>query len=457
MFEKVLIANRGEIALRIIRACKELGLKTIAIYSEADIDSLHVHLADEAICIGSPPATESYLRADRILAAAEITNADAIHPGYGLLSENSKFADQCRSCHITFVGPSAKTIALMGDKASAKAVARKAKVPTIPGNSGFIEDEKEGLKIAQKIGFPILLKAAAGGGGKGMRLVHTETVFAKELGIARVEAERNFGNGALYLEKFIENPRHIEFQILADGLGNVVHLGERDCSIQRRYQKLVEEAPSPSLGPALRQKMGEAAVRIAKECNYENAGTIEFLVDASGNFYFMEMNTRIQVEHGVSEEITGIDLVQWQLRIARGDPLTFTQKDIRIQGHAIECRVNAEDPSKNFAPQPGKISLYYSPGGYGIRIDSHAYGGYCVPPYYDSMIGKIIVHGQNRDAAIRRMDQALSEYIIRGLVTNIAYQRAIIRDPIFQSGAISTRFIEAFNERMPKEPSGKTL
>ncbi|MDR0428592.1 MAG: acetyl-CoA carboxylase biotin carboxylase subunit [Puniceicoccales bacterium] len=450
MFEKILIANRGEIALRIIRAAKELGLKTIAVYSEADINSLHVHLADEAICIGPPSPAESYLRSDRILAAAEITNADAIHPGYGFLSENARFADLCRSCHITFVGPSPRTIALMGDKASAKAVAKKAKVPTIPGSNGIIENEYEGLKFAKKIGFPVLLKAAAGGGGKGMRLVHTEVAFSKDFGIARGEAEKNFGNGALYLEKFLENPRHIEFQVLADGCGNVVHLGERDCSIQRRYQKLVEEAPSPHLHQNLRKKMGEAAVRIAKACDYENAGTIEFLLDSHGNFYFMEMNTRIQVEHGITEAITGVDLVQWQLRIARGDPLNFTQKEVRILGHAIECRINAEDAARNFTPQPGEISLYYSPGGNGVRIDSHAYGGYRIPQYYDSMIGKVIAFGKNRDEAIARMDQALSGYIVRGPMTNISYQRAIIRDPIFRSGMVDTNFINSFIERLPE-------
>jgi acetyl-CoA carboxylase biotin carboxylase subunit len=457
MFEKVLIANRGEIALRVIRACKELGLKTVAVYSEADADSLHVHLADEAICIGPASASASYLRSDRILAAAEISNVDAIHPGYGFLSENAQFADQCHSCNIAFIGPAPQTIERMGNKASAKAMAQRAKVPVTPGSEGVVESEAEGVKIAQKIGFPVLLKAVSGGGGKGMRLVHTPAAFMKEFGVARAEAEKNFGNGALYMEKFIENPRHIEFQILADSKGNVVHLGERDCSIQRRYQKLVEEAPSTFLTPGLRQKMGKAAVRLAQACQYENAGTVEFLVDAHGNFYFMEMNTRIQVEHGVTEEITGIDLVQWQLRIARGEALSFSQKDVRFSGHAIECRINAEDFTRNFAPQPGEISLYYAPGGPGIRIDSHVYGGYRIPQYYDSMIGKVIAVGKDRGEAIRRMNQALSGYIVRGVATTVPFQRAIMQDPVFAGGQVDTGFIEAFSRRLPSDPAEKAL
>ncbi|MDR0340396.1 MAG: acetyl-CoA carboxylase biotin carboxylase subunit, partial [Puniceicoccales bacterium] len=346
MFEKVLIANRGEIAVRIIRACRELGLKTMAVYSEADVESLHVHLADEAICIGRPPATESYLRPDRILAAAEVGNVDAIHPGYGFLSENASFAEQCRFCNLAFIGPSPETIRQMGNKTAAKEVAQSASVPTVPGSDGVIADEAAGLRRAKEVGFPILLKAALGGGGKGMRLVHSATAFPKEFNLASLEAEKNFGDGRIYFEKFVEEPHHIEFQILADRHGNVVHLGDRDCSIQRRYQKLVEEAPSPFLSSDLRERMGAAAVRLAKACGYENAGTVEFLVDGQGNFYFMEMNTRIQVEHGVTEEVTGIDLVSWQLRIAAGEKLNFRQKDIAVRGHAIECRINAEDPQR---------------------------------------------------------------------------------------------------------------
>ncbi|MDR2667575.1 MAG: acetyl-CoA carboxylase biotin carboxylase subunit, partial [Puniceicoccales bacterium] len=408
MFEKVLVANRGEIAVRIIRACKELGIKTLAIYSEADIDSLHVHMADEAICIGRAPAVESYLRPDRILAAAEIGDVDAVHPGYGFLSENASFAEQCRFCNLTFVGPSAETMRRMGNKTSAKKAAMEAAVPTVPGSDGVIFDEKVGLRRAQEVGFPVLLKAALGGGGKGMRLVHSAASFAKEFSLARLEAKKNFGDGSIYFEKYVEDPHHIEFQILADRHGNVVHLGERDCSIQRRYQKLVEEAPSPFLGDELRKKMGEAAIRIAKVCNYEGAGTVEFLVDGRGEFYFMEMNTRIQVEHGVTEEVTGIDLVQWQLRIADGEKLNFCQDDVKIRGHAIECRINAEDPQRNFAPRPGVVELYYAPGGFGVRVDSHIYGGYTVPSYYDSLLAKIIVRADDRPSAIRRMDAALS-------------------------------------------------
>jgi acetyl-CoA carboxylase biotin carboxylase subunit len=452
MFEKILIANRGEIAVRVIRACRELGIKTLAVYSEADVEALHVHLADEAICIGPPPAAESYLRPDRILAAAELGNVDAIHPGYGFLAENAKFAEQCRSCNLTFIGPEAEVIRRMGNKTSAKEVARRAKVPTAPGSDGAVDDEVAGLAAAKKIGFPVLLKAAAGGGGKGMRLVHSAAAFQKEFHLARVEAEKNFSDGTVYFEKFIEDPHHVEFQILADRHGNVLHLGERDCSIQRRYQKLIEEAPSPFVGPSLRKKMGEAAVRIARECGYENAGTVEFLVDGQGNFYFMEMNTRIQVEHGVTEEVTGIDLVQWQLRIAAGEPLPFSQRDVETRGHAIECRINAEDPARNFAPGPGEITLYYAPGGHGIRIDSHVYGGYTVPRYYDSMVAKVIASGPDRATALRRMDTALSGYIIRGVPTTIPYQRAIMRDAHFQRGTFTTRFVEEFSARVPTDP-----
>ncbi|MDR3316783.1 MAG: acetyl-CoA carboxylase biotin carboxylase subunit [Puniceicoccales bacterium] len=455
MFEKVLIANRGEIALRIIRACKEMGIKTMAVYSEADVDSLHVHLADEAICIGRAPAPESYLRSDRILAAAEVGSVDAIHPGYGFLAENAKFAEQCSMCNLTFIGPGAAVIRSMGIKTNAKEVARRAGVPTTPGSDGVIVDELAGLEAAKKTGFPVLLKAVAGGGGKGMRLVHGAATFLKEFNLARTEAEKNYGDGRIYFEKFIEGPHHIEFQILADRHGNVVHLGERDCSVQRRYQKLIEEAPSPFLTQELREKMGAAAVRIARECGYENAGTVEFLVDGDGNFYFMEMNTRIQVEHGVTEEATGINLVQWQLRVASGESIPFQQGDISFRCHAVECRINAEDPAKNFAPRPGEVGLYYAPGGYGIRVDSHVYGGYRIPQYYDSMVAKVIATGEDRAEALRRMDTALSGYIIRGMPTTISYQRAIMRDHGFQQGIYTTKFIEEFASRMPEDPSEK--
>jgi acetyl-CoA carboxylase biotin carboxylase subunit len=457
MFEKVLIANRGEIAVRVIRACRELGVKTVAVYSEADVESLHVHLADGAICIGRAPAAESYLRPDRILAAAEIADVDAIHPGYGFLSENASFAEQCRFCNLAFIGPSAETIRKMGNKTAAKEMAKAAQVPTVPGSDGAIGDERAALRRAQEVGFPVLLKAAMGGGGKGMRLVHSAAAFPKEFSLAQVEAEKNFGDGSIYFEKYIEEPHHIEFQIIADRHGNVVHLGERDCSIQRRYQKLIEEAPSPFLSQDMRERMGAAAVRLARGCDYENVGTVEFLVDGEGNFYFMEMNTRIQVEHGITEEVTGVDLVQWQLRIAAGEELNFRQENIAVRGHAIECRINAEDPQRNFAPRPGEVGLYYAPGGFGVRVDSHVYGGYHVPRYYDSLLAKIIALGPNRSAAIRRMDTALSGYILRGMPTTAAYQRAIMRDPKFQDGNYTTKFVEEFSFRMPADPMEKNF
>lgn len=462
MIEKVLIANRGEIAVRIIRACRELGISTLAVYSEADEQSAHVHLADSAICIGPNSALQSYLKSDRILSAAEVGDVDAIHPGYGFLSENALFAEQCESCNIKFIGPSPKTIRMMGDKALARETAQKAKCPIVPGE-GPIDSEREALKIAQKIGFPVIIKALAGGGGKGMRLAHNAASFTKEYTTARIEAEKAFGNSAVYLEKFIQNPRHIEFQILADAHGNIVHLGERDCSIQRRYQKLVEESPSPFLTPKLREKMGEAAIRVARACNYQNAGTIEFLVDEKGNFYFIEMNTRIQVEHGVTEEVTGIDLVKQQLLIARGEKLPFRQKDIKFEKHAIECRINAEDPQNNFVPACGEIELLCQPGGPGVRLDSHIYGGYKVPHHYDSMIAKVITFGHSRELAIDRMQRALQEFIIKGpgLSTTIPFCRAIMLDPVFRSGLnITTSFIPEFFARTPKtifEPNQKGI
>ncbi len=455
MFQKILIANRGEIALRVIRACRELGIKAVAVYSEADEQSLHVQLADHAICIGPAPSAQSYLKADRIISAAEVANVDAIHPGYGFLSEKARFAEQCEACNITFIGPSSKSIAMMGDKAVAKETVKKAKVPIVPGSEGTVADEKEGLKIAQKIGFPVIIKAVAGGGGKGMRRVYNAMTFAKEFNSARMEAEKAFGNGDVYVEKYIEEPRHIEFQILADKYGNTIHLGERDCSVQRRHQKLIEEAPSPFLTKDLRKKMGEAAVKAAQACGYVNAGTIEFLVDKNGNFYFIEMNTRIQVEHAVTEEVTGIDLIKEQILIAAGEKLRYKQGDITFNRHAIECRINAEDPARNFAPQPGEIKLYYAPGGHGVRVDSHAYGGYKVPPHYDSMIGKLITYGRTRDIALDRMNRALSEYIIRGIKTTIPFSKAVIQDPVFRAGHATTNFVEEFIARSPKDMMSK--
>jgi acetyl-CoA carboxylase biotin carboxylase subunit len=447
MIQKILIANRGEIALRIVRACRELGIKTLAVYSEADVQSLHVQLADEAICIGGPRSSDSYLRADRIISAAEIADVDAIHPGYGFLSENAKFAEQCESCNIKFIGPKSKSIKLMGDKAVAKETVRKAHVITVPGSDGPVESETEAVKAARSIGYPVIIKAVAGGGGRGMRIAHNDVSFAKEYHVARNEAEKAFGDGRVYIEKYIERPRHIEFQILADSHGKVIHLGERDCSVQRRHQKLIEEAPSPFLTPDLRKKMGKAAVRAAEAAEYENAGTIEFLVDAKGNYYFIEMNTRIQVEHPVTEEVTGIDLIKQQIHIANGEKLEFDQGDITFEKHAIECRINAEDPARNFAPSPGTIGLYYSPGGHGVRVDSHVYSGYVIPPYYDSMIGKLICFGSTRKVALERAYRALSEYLVRGIKTTIPLHKAIMADPLFIEGKATTAYMEEFLTR----------
>jgi len=451
MIKKVLIANRGEIALRIVRACNELGIKTLCVYSEADEQSLHVQLADEAICIGPPASNQSYLKADRIIAAAEIADVDAIHPGYGFLAENADFAEQCAECNIKFIGPSVDAIINFGDKAKAREMAVKAKVPVIPGSEGTVDNEKDALEIAKGIGFPVIIKAVAGGGGKGMRTAHNSVAFQKEYNSARNEAEKAFGNGAVYIEKFLEAPRHIEIQVLGDQHGNVIHLGERDCSVQRRHQKLIEEAPSPFITADTRKKMGKDAVKLARSVNYEGAGTIEFLVDEKGNYYFIEMNTRIQVEHGVTEEVTGVDLVKEQILIASGQKLNYEQKDIKINRHAIECRICAEDPSRNFAPCPGEISLYYSPGGHGVRIDSHVYAGYTIPPHYDSMISKVITFGKTRDLALDRMERALGEYLIRGINTNIPFSRAIIRDPVFREGKATTKYVEEFFKRVPKD------
>ena len=451
MIKKILIANRGEIALRIVRACRELGIQTLAVYSEADEQSLHVQLADEAICIGPAAGAESYLRADRILSAAEIADVDAIHPGYGFLSENAEFAEQCESCNITFIGPRSDTISRMGDKAVARETVAKAGVPIIPGSDGPIEDESQAIKIAQKIGFPVIIKAVAGGGGRGMRIAHNAVSFAKEFQSARLEATKAFGNGSLYVEKYLENPRHIEFQVLADMHGNAIHLGERDCSVQRRHQKVIEEAPSPFLDKNLRNRMGKAALKAVSAVNYVNAGTIEFLVDAKGNFYFIEMNTRIQVEHAVTEEATGVDLIKEQIQVASGNRLSISQKDVVLAKHAIECRICAENPSRNFAPSPGTIGLYYAPGGHGVRVDSHVDGGYTVSPYYDSMICKLIAHGRTRKIALDRMYRALSEYIIRGIDTNIEFLKAVILDPGFRQGEATTSYVEEFLSRAPKE------
>ena len=455
MIQKVLIANRGEIALRIVRACRELGIKSLAVYSEADVESLHVQLADEAICIGPAPSSQSYLKADRIISAAEIADVDAIHPGYGFLSENADFAEQCESCNINFIGPSSKAIRMMGDKATARETVRKSGVPITPGSDGPIDSESEALKVAKKIGYPVIIKAVAGGGGRGMRIAHNDVTFAREFNQARNEAEKVFGNSSVYIEKYLQNPRHIEFQVLADKHGKTLHLGERDCSVQRRNQKLVEEAPSPFLTPDLRKRMGRAATRAATAANYVNAGTIEFLVDKDGNFYFMEMNTRIQVEHPVTEEVTGIDLIKQQLLVASGEKLAFDQRQITFNKHAIECRINAEDPARNFAPSPGVIDLYYSPGGHGVRVDSHAYAGYRIPSHYDSMISKLITFGANRDIAIDRMYRALSEYLIRGIHTTIPFSKAIMSDPVFRQGLATTGYIEEFMHRSPSDLSSK--
>ncbi len=449
MIQKILIANRGEIALRIVRACRELGIKTLAVYSEADVQSLHVQLADEAICIGGPRSADSYLRADRIISAAEIADVEAIHPGYGFLSENSKFAEQCESCNIKFIGPKSKSIKMMGDKAVARETVRKAGVAIVPGSDGPVEGEGEAMKVARKIGYPIIIKAVAGGGGRGMRIAHNDVSFAKEYHTARSEAEKAFGDGSVYIEKYIQNPRHIEFQIMADSHGKILHLGERDCSVQRRHQKLIEETPSPFLTSDLRKRMGKAAIRAAEAAEYESAGTVEFIVDAKGDFYFIEMNTRIQVEHPVTEEVTGIDLIKEQIRIAAGEKLTFDQKDIEFRGHAIECRINAEDPARNFTPSPGTIGLYYAPGGHGVRVDSHVYSGYTIPSYYDSLIGKVIAHGENRKMALERMYRALSEYLIRGIKTTIPLHKAILSDPAFITGKATTGYLEEFLSRTP--------
>jgi acetyl-CoA carboxylase biotin carboxylase subunit len=442
MFDKILIANRGEIALRIIRACREMGIKGVLVYSKADADSLPVRLADEAVCIGPAPAASSYLLIDRIISVAEICDVDAIHPGYGFLAENAHFAEVCADCKITFIGPTPTQMRAMGDKAVARETMIKAGVPVIPGSDGLITSEQDAIKFAHKLKYPVIIKASAGGGGRGMRIAHNDASLIQGYHAAKTEAENAFGNGALYMEKYLVNPRHIEFQIMADSHGNIVHLGERDCSIQRRQQKLIEESPSPSLTAKLRDRMGKAAVKAAKAVNYTNAGTIEFLLNEDGDFYFMEMNTRIQVEHPVTEEITGIDLIKEQIKVAAGEKLSFSQRDIGINGHVIECRINAENPYNNFAPSPGLVSLFVPSGGIGIRIDSHVYSGYRIPPNYDSMIAKLIIKGKDRADALSRCRRALEEFIVEGVNTTIPLTLAVVNNKDFASGKYDTGFLE---------------
>lgn len=442
MFKKILIANRGEIALRVIRTCREMGIQTVAVYSTADADSLHVRFADEAVCIGKPQSSDSYLNIPRIMAAAEITNADAIHPGYGFLAENAEFADICAHYNIKFIGPTSEMMRLMGDKITAKDTMIKAGVPVIPGSEGLLQSVEEAKLLAAEMGYPVLLKATAGGGGKGMRLVWKADEIEKAYESAKTEAGAAFGNDGIYMEKFVEEPRHIEIQVAGDQFGNVCHLSERDCSIQRRHQKLVEESPSPFMTPELRQAMGEAAIKAVKAINYESVGTIEFLVDKHRNFYFMEMNTRIQVEHCVTEEVINYDLIKEQIKIAAG--IKISGKNYEPTMHAIECRINAEDPYNDFRPSPGKITVLHTPGGHGVRVDSHIYAGYTIPPFYDSMIGKLIAVAQTREEALDTMERALSEYVIEGVKTTIPFHLQLMRDERFRSGNFTTKFIEDF-------------
>lgn len=442
MFKKVLIANRGEIALRIIRACREMEIETVAVFSEGDREALHVKAADAAVCIGPAASAKSYLNIPNIISAAELMGVDAIHPGYGFLSENARFAEICESCGITFIGPSPEAIENMGDKAKARKTMIEAGVPVVPGSKDIIKDEEMAATTAEAIGYPVLIKASAGGGGKGMRVAQNAKELSKALQAAQSEAQAAFGNSEVYLEKYVEEPRHIEIQILGDKYGNVVHLGERDCSLQRRHQKLLEEAPSSAMTPKLRAQMGSVAVKAAKSANYANAGTIEFLLDRHGNFYFIEMNTRIQVEHPVTEMITGLDLVKEQIRLAAGEPLGYTQEDIQIRGWAIECRINAENPDKNFMPSPGTINIYHAPGGPGVRVDSSAYQGYAVPPFYDSMVGKLIVWGATRQEAINRMKRALEEFVIEGIHTTIPFHLKVLDNAFYRRGEVYTNFIQ---------------
>lgn len=442
MFKKLLIANRGEIAVRIIRACRELGITTAAVFSEADRESLHVKLADEAYCIGPASATESYLNMTNLMSTATLIEADAIHPGYGFLAENPDFAELCAACGITFIGPHPEAISKMGDKTTARETMKAAGVPVVPGTEGLIEDVEEARMTAAEIGYPVIVKATAGGGGKGMRVVHTEEELVHAIRLASQEAAANFGNAGVYLEKYLLEPRHVEIQVLADQYGNVVHLGERDCSIQRRYQKLIEETPSPAVDATLRERMGQAAVAAAQAVNYTGAGTVEFLLDKENNFYFMEMNTRIQVEHPVTEMVTGVDLIKEQIRVAAGEPLSFRQEDVILNGWAIECRINAEDPSRGFMPSPGKVQFYLPPGGMGVRVDSSAYPGYSISPFYDSMIAKLIVWGKDRSEALIRMRRALSEFTIEGVSTTIPYHLKVLNHPKFVEGDFHIQFLE---------------
>ncbi len=442
MFKKILIANRGEIAVRIIRACREMGIGTVAVYSEADQDSLHVWWADEAFCIGPPASAKSYLNFTNIISAAIVSGAEAIHPGYGFLAENADFAEVCAKCGITFIGPSAKTIQQMGDKAFARETMIRAGVPVVPGSEGLILDIDTALETADKIGYPVIVKASAGGGGRGMRVVQNHNDFKNAVSTARTEAQAAFGNDEMYMEKYLEEPRHIEFQILGDKHGNIIHLGERDCSIQRRNQKVIEEAPSSALSPEMREKMGEMALKAARAAEYYSAGTIEFLFDKNQDFYFMEMNTRIQVEHPVTELVTGIDLIKEQIRVAAGEKLSLKQEDILIKGHAIECRINAEDPANDFRPCSGTIDTYITPGGPGVRVDSVVYAGYTIPPYYDSLIGKLAVWGRDREEAIARMQRSLQEFVIKGIPTTIPFHRQVLGNAFFQRGEIYTNFIQ---------------
>jgi acetyl-CoA carboxylase biotin carboxylase subunit len=452
MFQKVLIANRGEIALRVIRACKELGIATVAVYSEADRECLHVRFADDDVCIGRAPGRDSYLNIPRIIAAAEITGADAIHPGYGFLAENAEFAEIVRTSGITFIGPSPDQIRQMGDKAAARKLAQRLQVPTVPGSPGPVESLDDAMAIAGQIGFPVIIKAAAGGGGKGMRVATDLDSFTQAYNLARQEALAAFGSDQVYIEKYLARPRHIEIQIMGDQHGRVMHLCERDCSVQRRHQKLIEEAPSPVVDQALRERIGESAVELAQAIQYVGAGTIEFLLDEDGSFYFMEMNTRIQVEHPVTEMCTNFDLVKEQIRVAAGEPLSLLLHGNRLRGHAIECRVNAEDPARNFQPSPGLITAYHPPGGPGVRVDTHIYAGYTVPPYYDSLLAKVIVHGNDRDEAIARMRQALDSFIIEGVTTTIPFLGRVMRHPDFVAGKVDTKFLER-EPQLLKDPA----
>ncbi|QDV83219.1 acetyl-CoA carboxylase biotin carboxylase subunit [Planctomycetes bacterium TBK1r] len=442
MFQKVLIANRGEIAVRIIRACREMGIKSVAVYSTADADSMHVQLADEAYCVGGPKSSESYLKIDQIIAAAEVSNVDAIHPGYGFLAENAHFNEVCRESGFEFIGPSPSAMEKLGDKNTARSMAIASEVPVVPGSDGLIEDDKAAITTANQIGFPVLIKATAGGGGKGMRVAENAEALEKALSQARTEAQAAFGNGGVYLERYIGSPRHVEVQVIADQHGHVCHLFERDCSVQRRHQKLIEEAPSPNLPDEKRKAICDAAVRMIRGANYSNAGTVEFIVDQNDDFFFIEVNARIQVEHPVTEMITGVDLIKEQIRVAAGEELSFTQDQIVVTGHALECRINAENPDKNFMPNPGKITKFYAPGGLGVRFDSHVYGGYTVPPHYDSMIGKLIVHRPTREEAIATMRRALAEIQTEGISTTASFHEKVLQHPEFVSGKHDTKFVE---------------